>query len=96
MLVFTFSAFLSPQSLSYLQLNTGQVGGSGGSDLNVEPAWIQGITGKGVVVAVVDDGELYACSNNGNFTKYNPARSKPSTLYFMYNNIVFETYTKVH
>ena len=39
-----------------VQLNTGQVGGVPGHDLNVEPAWIQGITGKGVVVAVVDDG----------------------------------------
>lgn len=39
-----------------VQLNTGQVGGVPGRDLNVEPAWIQGITGKGVVVAVVDDG----------------------------------------
>lgn len=39
-----------------MQLNTGQVGGLPGHDLNVEPAWIQGITGRGVVVAVVDDG----------------------------------------
>lgn len=37
------------------QLNRGQVGGS--HDLNVEPAWIQGLTGKGVTVAVVDDGK---------------------------------------
>ena len=58
----TFSAFLSPQTGYHnLQLNTGQVGGSHDSDLNVEPAWIQGITGKGVVVAVVDDGELHKC-----------------------------------
>ena len=26
-------------------------------DLNVEPAWIQGLTGCNVVVAIVDDGE---------------------------------------
>ena len=30
-------------------------------DLNVEPAWIQGITGCGVVVGVVDDGKLFMC-----------------------------------
>ena len=28
-------------------------------DLNVLPAWIQGYTGKGVVVSIVDDGVLY-------------------------------------
>ena len=27
-----------------------------GRDLNVERAWLQGITGCGIVVAVVDDG----------------------------------------
>lgn len=36
--------------------NTGQTLGSPGEDLNVEAAWAQGITGQGVVVAVVDDG----------------------------------------
>ena len=35
--------------------------GSGGRDLNVVPAWIQGFTGKGVVVSVVDDG-MNQCS----------------------------------
>ena len=29
----------------------------GSHDLNVEPAWIQGLTGRGVTVAVVDDGK---------------------------------------
>lgn len=42
-------------SCIYVQLNSGQVGGS--HDLNVEPAWIQGLTGKGVTIAVVDDGK---------------------------------------
>ena len=32
--------------------------GRSGKDLNVEPAWMQGITGKGVVVSVFDDGML--------------------------------------
>ena len=29
-----------------------------GKDLNVEPAWMQGVTGRGVVVSVFDDGML--------------------------------------
>ena len=40
-----------------MQLNTGQTRGPAGRDLNVVPAWMQGITGKGVVVSVVDDGK---------------------------------------
>ena len=43
-----------------MQLNTGQTSGPAGRDLNVVPAWMQGITGKGVVVSVVDDGEFIA------------------------------------
>ena len=38
----------------------GQTSGPEGLDLNVEPAWIQGITGGGVVVTVVDDGKNIA------------------------------------
>ena len=30
-----------------------------GNDLNVERAWLQGLTGCNVTVAVVDDGEYY-------------------------------------
>ena len=37
--------------------NTGQTNGPSGLDLNVEKAWLQGITGEGVIVGVVDDGE---------------------------------------
>ena len=41
-----------------LQLHTGQTGPQFvGNDLNVEPVWIQGITGCNSVVAIVDDGE---------------------------------------
>ena len=40
------------------QLNTGSIAGTSGKDLNVEPAWMQGITGKGVVVSIFDDGML--------------------------------------
>ena len=40
------------------QLNTGQLDSSdAGNDLNVERAWLQGLTGCGTVVAVVDDGK---------------------------------------
>lgn len=42
-----------------MQKNTGQTRGPSGLDLNVEPAWMQGITGEGVIVGIVDDGTLY-------------------------------------
>lgn len=37
-------------------LNTGQSTGPPGVDINVLPVWKQGITGRGVVVSVLDDG----------------------------------------
>ena len=40
----------------HIQENTGQTFGPSGLDLNVEPVWMQGITGDGVVVGIVDDG----------------------------------------
>ena len=43
-------------SLQTMQLNTGQIGSPAGRDINVVPAWMQGLTGRGIVVAVVDDG----------------------------------------
>ena len=51
-----------PYSILYLfyactQLNTGQTDGAVGKDLHLEPVWRQGITGSGVVVTVVDEGE---------------------------------------
>ena len=50
--------FLSP-----LQLNTGSIThGPAGNDLNVEPAWMQGITGSGVVVGIVDNGNQDSAS----------------------------------
>ena len=39
------------------QDNTGQTNGPSRLDLNVQPVWMQGIDGSGVVVAIVDDGE---------------------------------------
>lgn len=37
--------------------NTGQNGGKPRLDLNVEVAWAQGVTGKNVTTAIMDDGE---------------------------------------
>ena len=42
--------------MACIQRNVGQTNGPIGLDLNVEPVWIQGFAGKGVVVGVVDDG----------------------------------------
>nr|CAB3264713.1 CiPC2 Neuroendocrine convertase 2-like [Phallusia mammillata] len=39
--------------------NTGQAGGTVGLDLNVQKAWDMGYTGKGVTVAIMDDGIDY-------------------------------------
>ena len=39
------------------KVNTGQTSGRRGLDLNVEPVWVQGITGNGVVVSIMDDGK---------------------------------------
>ncbi len=41
------------------QNNTGQAGGVPKLDLNVEPAWALGYTGKGVTTAIMDDGIDY-------------------------------------
>lgn len=37
--------------------NTGQNGGKSKLDLNVEAAWAQGITGRNVTTAIMDDGK---------------------------------------
>lgn len=37
--------------------NTGQNGGKPKLDLNVKAAWAQGVTGKNVTTAIMDDGE---------------------------------------
>lgn len=39
--------------------NTGQAGGIPGLDLNVQEAWDMGYTGKGITVAIMDDGIDY-------------------------------------
>ena len=38
------------------QLNQGQSTGPAGVDVDVMPVWRQGITGRGVVVSILDDG----------------------------------------
>ena len=39
--------------------NTGQNGGKPKLDLNTAAAWAQGVTGKNVTTAIMDDGELF-------------------------------------
>jgi len=48
--LFTFQWYLK---------NTGQNGGKARLDLNVEAAWAQGVTGKNVTTAIMDDGVDY-------------------------------------
>jgi subtilisin family serine protease len=43
-------------SVVVLQDNKGQTGGAAGIDLNVIPVWKKGLTGRGVVVSILDDG----------------------------------------
>lgn len=45
-------------SLQWYLRNTGQNGGKPRLDLNVQAAWDQGITGKNVTTAIMDDGIL--------------------------------------
>ena len=41
---------------SLVQVNTGQADGTPGLDLNVAEAWGLGYTGRGVTIAIMDDG----------------------------------------
>ncbi len=43
--------------LQWYLKNTGQNGGKAKLDLNVEAAWAQGVTGKNVTTAIMDDGK---------------------------------------
>lgn len=40
--------------------NTGQNGGKAKLDLNVEAAWAQGVTGKNITTAIMDDGKCFS------------------------------------
>lgn len=55
-----------------LQLNEGQTGGPVGVDINVLPVWRKGISGKGVVVSILDDGKqpLHVYHPNNNYQHY--------------------------
>lgn len=44
--------------LQWYLRNTGQNGGKPRLDLNVQAAWDQGITGKNVTTAIMDDGMI--------------------------------------
>ena len=49
--------------LQWYLRNTGQNGGKMRLDLNVQAAWDQGITGKNVTTAIMDDGKFYYLYN---------------------------------
>lgn len=44
--------------LQWYLKNTGQNGGKMRLDLNVQAAWDQGITGKNITTAIMDDGKF--------------------------------------
>ena len=49
---------VQPALNDLFQKNTGQNGGKPKLDLNVGAAWAQGVTGKNVTTAIMDDGKL--------------------------------------
>lgn len=53
--------------LQWYLKNTGQNGGKMRLDLNVQAAWDQGITGKNVTTAIMDDGECRQQTKTGFF-----------------------------
>ncbi|KII65079.1 PC3-like endoprotease variant A [Thelohanellus kitauei] len=44
----------------WYMLNTGQSSGPAGVDIDVLPVWSQGITGKGIIISVLDDGKFHS------------------------------------
>ncbi len=54
-------------NLFFPQKNTGQNGGKPKLDLNVGAAWAQGVTGKNVTTAIMDDGEAFVDIKISNF-----------------------------
>ena len=51
-----FLVGLKLQKYIFPQKNTGQNGGKPKLDLNVLAAWAQGVTGKNITTAIMDDG----------------------------------------
>lgn len=45
--------------LQWYLKNVGQNGGKAKLDLNVEAAWAQGVTGKNITTAIMDDGKNF-------------------------------------
>lgn len=45
--------------LQWYLKNVGQNGGKAKLDLNVEAAWAQGVTGKNITTAIMDDGKIF-------------------------------------
>lgn len=64
--------------LQWYLKNTGQNGGKVKLDLNVEAAWAQGVTGRNVTTAIMDDGK---CCHSRYFTQ-----SKFFNLIFFYQS----------
>lgn len=58
-------------SFQWYLKNTGQNGGKAKLDLNVEAAWAQGVTGKNVTTAIMDDGNLFHFILSYNISAYN-------------------------
>lgn len=50
--------------LQWYLRNTGQNGGKARLDLNVQDAWAQGITGRNVTTAIMDDGKYLSIKKN--------------------------------
>ena len=57
--------YITFEYIRYIK-NTGQNDGTPGLDLNVTHVWKRGITGKGVTVAILDDGVDYLHPDLGN------------------------------
>ena len=51
--------------VAQLQYNTGQYHATKGLDINALRAWMQGFTGQGTVVAVIDDGKHFEKRRGG-------------------------------
>ncbi|XP_024081896.1 neuroendocrine convertase 2-like [Cimex lectularius] len=70
--------------------NTGQNGGKPKLDLNVEAAWAQGVTGKNVTTAIMDDGVDYMHED----LKYNYVSNAINLTCSIINQVHRETWLK--